>query len=290
MKEPSSKFQENLRAGKRVILAEVKPPTGADPVMIRNLVRSFAAKVSALGLSDNRDEVRVSSLATSVLAADEGVEPILHMTTRDRNRIGLLSDCLGACALGVKNFLCTGGTHQTLGTFRDAKNVYDIDPVQFMQMISGKDGLGACVGGVANPFADPVELQLMVTAKKIAAGARFLVTQPVFDTQRFGAWWGKIREAGLEKKTAFVAGVRVLCSAEEARKMAAERPNPLIPPALTERIGAKKGASAQRDEGIAIALETVKSLAELEGLAGFEISCDCDPEAALEVIKGMGNA
>jgi 5,10-methylenetetrahydrofolate reductase len=290
MKEPLSAFQESLRAGKRVILAEVMPPTGADPATIRRLVKGFAGHVAALGMSDNRDEVRVSALAASVLALQEGVEPILHMTTRDRNRIGLLSDFLGASTLGVRSFLCTGGTHQTLGKFRNAKNVYDIDPVQFMRMILGGSGPEACVGGVVNPFADPLDLQLMLTAKKISAGAEFLVTHPVFDTKRFGEWWIKVTEAGLEKKTAFVAGVRVLASAEEACAHAAEPPLPVLPSGLIERLGARKGARAQRDEGIAIALETVEYLSTLKGLMGFEISCNSDRDAALEVIKGIQDA
>jgi 5,10-methylenetetrahydrofolate reductase len=290
MKEQFSKLRESLRAGKRVILAELKPPAGSDSAVIRKLVKGYAGSVSALGISDNREEIRVSALAASALAVEEGVEPILHMTTRDRNRIALISDCLGASALGIRNFLCTGGTHQSLGKFGNAKNVYDIDPVQFMELIAARSGLDACVGGVANPFADPMELQLVLTAKKISAGAKFLITQPVFDTRRFDAWWAKVTEAGLEKKAAFIAGVRVLCSLEEAETLAAERPLPVLPQGLRERLEAKKGAVAQRAEGIAVALETVKHLSSLKGLMGFEISSEGDDGAALEAIKRIRNA
>jgi methylenetetrahydrofolate reductase (NADPH) len=291
MKRTVSGLQEMLGAGKPVILAEIKPPHGADPGAIRTQVKSYAGRVSALGISDNRDEIRVSALAAAALAVAEGVEPILHVTTRDRNRIGLVSDCLGAAALGIRNILCTGGTHQMLGKFTNAKGVYDVDPVQLMQMIAGgSSGIQACIGGVANPYADPVELQLMLIEKKISVGVDFLVTQSVFDFERFSAWWKRITEAGLEKKTAFIAGVRVLCSADEARGCAEERPSPAIPAGVVERLDAKKGKASQRDEGVKMALETVERLSSLKGLAGFEITCDCDDEAALETITRMKNA
>jgi methylenetetrahydrofolate reductase (NADPH) len=291
MKRALSGLQEMLGAGKPVILAEIKPPNGAGPDTIRALVKSYSGRVTALGISDNRDEIRVSALAAAALAASEGVEPILHMTTRDRNRIGLVSDCLGAAALGIRNILCTGGTHQTLGTFKNAKGVYDVDPVQLMQMIADRSsGIQACIGGVANPFADPVELQLMLIQKKIAAGAEFLITQPVFDFEKFSAWWKKITEAGLDKKTAFIAGVRALCSADEARGCAEERPSPAIPAGVVERLDAKKGKASQRDEGVKMALETIERLSSLKGLRGFEISCESDNDAALETITRMKNA
>ena len=125
-----SSFQERLAATTPVLVAEMSPPQGADPAPVRAMAKRFMGKVHALGISDNRDSVRMAALAAASLVAGEGVEPILHVTTRDRNRIALVSEALGAQALGIRNLLCTSGTHQTLGRFRAAKNVYDIDSVQ----------------------------------------------------------------------------------------------------------------------------------------------------------------
>src|SRR6202140_5549074 len=125
-----TELHKRIESGKPVLVAEMSPPRGGDPAPVRAAARQFAGKVHALGVSDNRDGVGMSATAPAALILAEGVEPILHMTTRDRNRIALVSDCLGAQAMGVRNLLCTSGTHQTLGPCRKAKNVFDIDSIQ----------------------------------------------------------------------------------------------------------------------------------------------------------------
>ena len=177
------------------------------------MAKRFAGKVHALGISDNRDRVGMSALAAASLVAGQGVEPILHVTTRDRNRIALVSEVLGAQALGIRNILCTSGTHQTLGHFRAAKNVFDVDVIQLLQTcanlandaalvgeeaIAGADGF--CLGAVASPNADPLELQMIRLGKKVAAGAGFLVSQPVYDLERFDAWWDEVSRAGCTRR------------------------------------------------------------------------------------------
>jgi len=234
------------------------------------VVDCYAGKVHALGISDNRDRVSMSALAAASLVAGGGVEPILHVVTRDRNRIALVSECLGAQALGIRNILCTTGTHQTLGQFRAARNVFDIDSIQLLQAyaqlgengsIVGEQSIHSegplCLGGTAAPFADPLELQLVRLAKKFAAGARFLITQPIFDIDRFAAWWKEVTQRGIHERVAMIAGVRILTDAEEAKQYAEKRPLPMMPESVLQRVASQSDKAAQRAAGIEIAVEMI---------------------------------
>jgi methylenetetrahydrofolate reductase (NADPH) len=286
-----SKLQKRVESGEQIILAEIAPPKTPDAAQVRALAKSFAGKVHALGVSDNRDGVAASALSAASLVLAEGVEPILHMTTRDRTRTALISDCLGAEMLGIHNILCTSGTHPSLHPFHGSKSVYDIDATLLIQScknlekdasIVGEKSLNGkavfCIGAVASPYADPMELQLPRLAQKIFAGAQFLITQPVFDLDRFGAWWKEVTNHGLHKKAAIIAGIRVLTDPAAAKAYAEKRPLPMVPEAMMKRIAAGKNGRA---EGIAIALETIKKLSAFEGLRGFEIACDEDHSAIL---------
>ena len=290
-----------IESGKPLLLAEVSPPCGGDPAPVREMAKRYAGKVHALGISDNRRRVCMSALAAASLVASEGVEPILHVLTRDRNRIALVSDYLGAQALGIRNLLCTSGTHQTLGRFRAAKNVFDLDSVQLLQTLAGLprdasilgheriDGAGpACLGAAADPLADPIEMQVLRLAKKVSAGAKFLITAPVFDLERFDAWLEEVRRRGLHEKVAIVAGIRPLGDAAAAAEFAGQRPRPGVPDALLERIVSQTGASAQRAAGIEIAVETIGRLSERSGLRGFQVCGDGDTDAALATIEKSG--
>ena len=300
---PQTKTELKLRieSGQPVFLAEMTPPTSADPDPIRAVARRLAGKVHALGISDNRERVGMSALAAATFVAAEGLEPILHMVTRDRNRVAMVSDCLGASALGICNILCTTGTHQTLERFRAAKNVFDLDCVQLLQLISkiesdaalvGEAGIAGaglfCLGGVAAPNADPVEIQVSRLSKKAAAGAQFLITQPVYDLHRFEAWWREVTRQGIHEKVAIVAGIGPLTGADEAQRANAKRPSVRIPQAVIDRIAARPDKQAQRAEGIAVAVETVHELRRFTGLRGFEVGVDGDVEAAMDVIEKAG--
>jgi methylenetetrahydrofolate reductase (NADPH) len=294
-------FHKLLESGKPVLIAELSPPKGADPAPVRAAAKSFTGKVHALGVSDNRDGVHMSAIAAASLILSEGVEPIMHVTTRDRNRIALVSDCLGAQALGIRNFLCTTGTHQTLGPCSKARNVFDIDSIQLMGLYSGLADDGSlvgeerfadagpfCLGSTASPYADPVEMQLIRLAKGVAAGSKFIISQPVFDVDRFEAWWGEVTRRGLHEKVAIIAGIRPLPDAEFAQTYAERRPSPMIPEAVVRRISAPAEKSAQRVVGLEIALETLKRLSSLKGLRGFEVRSDGDSAIALEFIEKSG--
>jgi methylenetetrahydrofolate reductase (NADPH) len=292
------RLDQRIASGKRLLVAELTPPLGADPAPLREAARRYAGKVHALGISDNRDRLSMSALAAAAIVAGEGIEPILHVTTRDRNRIALVSEALGAQALGIRNVLCTSGSHQTLGRFRAAKNVYDIDAVQLLATCSrlatdaalvgeekGIAGAGPfCLGAVAAPDADPLELQLSRLGKKVAAGAAFLITQPVFDLERFDAWWKEITRRGLHEKVAILAGVQPLTLEGLARQREGKRPSSRIPQAAMQRIESAGSPAAQRAASIELALETVRKLSGVAGLRGFGISADGDADAAIEII------
>lgn len=296
-----TKLQERIESGGAILIAEISPPACGNPAMVRDVARRYVGKVHALGIDDNRRRVCMSALAAASLVAAEGVEPILHIVTRDRNRIALISECLGAEALGIRNLLCTTGTHQILGRFKAAKNVFDIDSIQFLQACSqlaedgsivGEDAVegteALCLGGTAAPDADPLALQAMRMDKKVSAGAKFLITQPVFDTTRFNAWWKEVSQRGIPKKTAIVAGIAVLSDADRAKEFAESRPKPLVPEALLQRITSKPDAAAQRAEGIAVAVELIEELSAVDGLRGFAICGEGDDDAVLEVIEKSG--
>lgn len=294
-------LQERIASGKPLLIAEISPPTSADPGPVREIAKRYSGKVHALGISDNRDRVSMAALAAASIIAGEGVEPILHVATRDRNRIALVSEVLGAQALGVRNVLCTSGSHQTLGHFRAAKNVYDIDSLQLLQLCSkladdcgplGEGGIAGagpfCLGGVASPDADPLELQVSRLLKKSAAGASFLITQPVYDLERFDAWWKELTRRGIHEKVAIVAGVQPLGQEQLAAAKDGKRCPYKIPAALIERVASKADAAAQRAAAVELAVETIGKLSTYKGLRGFGICGDGDPDAALTVIEKSG--
>ena len=327
MTESETRFQARIRSGEPLLVVEITPPKGGDPAPLRAAAKRYAGKVHAIGVSDNRHGVCMSALAAAAIVAAEGVEPILHLVTRDRNRIALIASCLGAQALGVRNILCTSGTHQTLGICPPAKNVFDIDSTQLIEAIAhlgeigdsylfspdNRDGSGKthngrkignsplfpfCLGAVAAPFADPAELQLMRLSKKVAAGAEFLITQPVYDLDRFGAWWGQVTQRGIHEKAAILAGIQPLLDAEQAKTYAASRPFPMVPQALLDKLSSAGDRKAQRATGIEIAVETLKQVSALKGVRGLCISfpsstCERgdtqgEEDAALEVIERSG--
>jgi methylenetetrahydrofolate reductase (NADPH) len=301
MKESATGLQARIGSGKPLLVVEAVPPKGGDAAPLRATAKRYAGKVDAIGVSDNRHGVCMSALAAAAIVAAEGVEPILHIVTRDRNRIALIAHCLGAQALGVRNILCTSGTHQTLGICRPAKNVFDIDSIQLLDAVAHLgtegsavcperfDGAGPfCLGAVAAPFADPPELQLIRLAKKVAAGANFLITQPVYDLDRFGAWWDQVTQRGLHDRAAVLACIQPLLDADQAKAFAASRPLPMVPQTVLDRLSSAGDRKAQRAAGIEIALETVSRLSALKGLRGFQICEDGDADAVVEIMERSG--
>jgi len=276
-----SKLQASFESGAFTVTAEIGPPMNADAEHVIKSADTLKDIVCAANITDNQTSiVRMSSIAGACLALRRSVEPIAQMTCRDRNRIAIQSDLLGAYALGIRNLLCISGDHQSLGNHPQSKNVYDIDSIQLIQAVADMKNLGILINGkksknmpkfyigtTANPFADPKELQLIRLQKKIAAGAQFVQTQSVYDVERFKAWMEEVKKLGLHEKVHIQAGVLVnksVRSIEVTQTVAGM----YIPDALVDRM--RKAADPQR-EGVEIALELIDQLRRVEGIAGIHI-------------------
>lgn len=281
MSMEKSYLQRTLEAGIFSVTAELGPPMSADAEFVRKRARALKGIVDGANVTDNQTAiVRMSSIAASYLALQEGVEPVVQMTCRDRNRIAIQSDLLGAYALGLRNVLCLSGDHQSFGNHPESKNVYDIDSIQLLQALrrmkeesifmSGKPTKKPAqffLGGTANPFADPEELQLIRLHKKIEAGAQFIQTQAIYDLEKFSKWMEKVRSTGLHNKAYILAGILVnksLKSIEMTKAVAGMQ----VPDIYVERM---RKAPNQEEEGIAIALELIKEIRKIEGVKGIHI-------------------
>ena len=277
-----SNLERVLASGQFAVTAEIGPPKSASGDAVRQRARMLKGHADAFNLTDNQNAiVHMSSVASAFLCVQEGIEPVVQMTCRDRNRIALQSDLLGAAALGVRNVLCLSGDHQTFGNQKEAKNVYDLDPVQeltvFRMMrddgvVWGGDALeqapNVYLGAVANPFADPFELRAVRLAKKVSAGAEFVQTQAVFDMDRFERFMEQVRERHLDEKAHILAGVIPLRSVGAARYMRDRVPGMSVPDEVVERM---KNASEPRKEGVKICLETIERLRSIRGVHGIHI-------------------
>jgi len=278
--KPDSKLAVKTSGKDFIITAEYLPPAGTELTIDPKI---FGMGVTAVNAADNHYGVSISSLAASLALTKTGLEPVLQVITRDRNRIALQSDLLGAAWLGIKNVLCLSGFHQTLIGCNESANVFDIDSIQLIDMVrkmnNGQlmDGskiqgnFGMLIGAAANPDLKPIELNVLRLSKKIAAGADFIQTQPVFDVDAFQAWLEAVRTAGLAEKTAILAGVLPLKSAAQAKELVETHTDFVIPEAIINRLTAAGDAGAQAGEGVKIAAEIIKKLKGLPGLKGIHI-------------------
>jgi len=297
----ASNLQAILQAGKFAVTAEAGPPRGARPEILRDKARILKGWVDACNVTDNQTSVvRMCSLAACKILQDEGLETVMQMVCRDRNRIAAQSDILGAAALGIHNLLCLAGDHQVFGDHPQAKNVFDIDSIQLLQIATrmrdeakfagGKAVDGApklFIGASANPFADPFKIQVPRLAKKVAAGAQFIQTQSIFNIEKFKEWMQGVRDRGLHQKTAILAGITPIKSLKMAEYMAANVAGMDVPEAILERIrGVDK--KDQKQEGIKIAVETVQQLREIEGVRGVHIMAIEWEEAVPEIVQKTG--
>lgn len=279
-----SRLQQILTTGGFAVTAECSPPRGADTANFQQRARLLQGRVHAVNVTDNPTAtMRMSSIAACRHLLDMGLEPVMQMVTRDRNRIALQSDILGAYSMGIRNILCLSGDHQSLGSQFDALNVYDIDSMHLVRTVQtmrdqGRDMSGyelhgaPCmfIGAAANPFADPFEYRSMRLSKKIQAGADFIQTQCIFNMTRFKAWIKMAREAGLTEKVQILAGVTPLRSIAMARHMASRVPGMDVPEAVIRRIASVPKAKAPQ-EGFRICLETIAELREIKGVRGIHI-------------------
>jgi methylenetetrahydrofolate reductase (NADPH) len=270
-----------LQQGAFVVTAECGPPQHGDGGFMRKKAAHFRNGVDAVNITDNQTGiVRMSSIAAAKIILEEGLEPVIQMTCRDRNRIAMQSDLLGAAALGIQNVLCLTGDHQKFGNHPEARGVYDLDSVQLISMVhrmnegaflSGESIEPApqfFIGAAANPFAEPFEFRLSRLEKKVRAGARFIQTQAVFDLLRFREWMKGVRESGLHQKTAILAGVLPVRSVKALRYMKEEVSGISIPDSLIERMDK---AGDPKEEGVRIAVETIHALRGEKGVRGIHL-------------------
>jgi methylenetetrahydrofolate reductase (NADPH) len=296
-----SKLAKKIETGDFIITAECAPGATAAGATAEAAVKSLDGKLAAVNLADNSHGVAISSVAAAVAAMKLGAEPVLQMVTRDRNRIALQSDLLGAASLGIKNVLCLSGYHQTLIGYPESANVFDIDCTQFIELTTRMSEKGVLadgtkidgqfsmlVGAVANPYMKPMDLNLFRLGIKIEAGAKFIQTHAVFDVETFKLWFDAVRKAGLDKKAAILASVLPLESAAEAQKLRDTYAEFCIPDQVIERLKKAGDNGAQKKEGLAICIETIKQLKGLDGLRGIHIFSGGREAVVPELITAAG--
>jgi len=316
-----SVLEKTLRAGHFAVTGELGPPQSADGEVIRSKARLLKGYCDGVNITDNQTAiVRMSSIGAGRIVVEEGLEPIIQMTCRDRNRLAIQSDLLGAHALGMKNLLCLTGDHQKFGNHPTAKNVFDIDSLQLVQAVTQMRDQGVFqngeeikgekpsffIGAAAAPFADPVDFRPYRLAKKVKAGANFIQTQLVYDIPAFKKYMEKVRELGLHKKTYILAGVGPLKSLGMAKYMKTSVPGILVPDEIITRMekvaepwkDKKTGemtkeekserANAWKEEGIRICIDLIKEVMKIEGVAGVHIMAIEWEEAVKPIVEGAG--
>jgi 5,10-methylenetetrahydrofolate reductase len=316
-----SNLERVLRMGHFAVTAELGPPQNADGAVIRKKAALLKGNCDAVNLTDNQTAiVRMSSIGAGAIVLQEGLEPVIQMTCRDRNRLAIQSDLLGAYALGIRNLLCLSGDHQTFGNHPTAKNVYDVDSIQLVHMVASMrdERIFECgdefkgqeprffVGAASAPFAGPVEFRPYRLAKKAQAGASFVQTQLVYDVDAFKVFMEKVRKMGLHEQVYILAGVGPLKSPGMAKYMKDSVPGLLVPDVLIERMteaGApwagkskdemtkedkKARSAAWQDEGIKICIELIQQLREVEGVAGVHIMAIEWEDAVRPIVEGAG--
>jgi methylenetetrahydrofolate reductase (NADPH) len=278
-----SNLEKILTKGLFAVTGELGPPKGNDVSVIKRKADLLRGYVDAVNVTDNQTAiVRMSSLAASALAAQMGLEPIMHMVTRDRNRIAIQSDIFGAAALGIKNILCMSGVHHSFGNQVDAKNVHDLDSIQLIdcvrtlrdqgtllgaeEKIEGKVDL--FIGAVMNPFADPFEFQAVRLAKKIRAGADFIQTYPIYDMERFKEWMKMVRDRGLDKKVHILVTLCPLGSEEMIHSMEKDFPRTAVPDKIVNRIVKLENSAI---EGVKLCVDQIREIREIEGIHGIHL-------------------
>jgi methylenetetrahydrofolate reductase (NADPH) len=296
-----SKLEKILAAGHLGVTSECGPPRSADGDVVDEKAKVVGQYVDAINVTDNQTAVvRMCSLSSCIRIKQMGFEPVLQMTTRDRNRIALQSDLLGAASFGIFNLLCLTGDHQSFGDHPTAANVFDLDSTQLLQtakqmrdegkLLSGfemKVRPQMFLGAAENPFADPFEIRVMRLAKKVAAGAQFIQTQCIYNMEKFKRWMQQVVDCGLHEKVAILAGITPMKSVGMARYMKGKVPGMDVPDEIIKRLqGAEKGKVAE--EGINMAVEQIQELKEVPGVRGFHVMAIEWEEKVPEIVERAG--
>jgi len=299
--KPCSRLEEVLRAGHFAVTAELNPPDSADPEDVYRAAEVLSEVCDGINAVDaSGANCHTSSVAMCALLTRSGYEPIYQVTCRDRNRIALQGDMLGAAAMGVLNVLCLTGDDVTVGDQPEAKRVFDFDSIQLLRtartmrdqgvFLSGRKLTTApCffLGAVANPFVPPYEWRPQRLAKKIAAGAEFIQTQYCFDVPLFREYMNQVRDRGLDKQAFILAGVGPLRSAKTAEFMRKKVPGVVIPEEIIDRLH-KTPKEYQQEEGKKICIEIIQQIREIAGVSGVHIMAYRQEELVAEIVQEAG--
>ncbi len=295
-----SRLERILTSGKFAVTGELGPPKSSDPEVVRKKARMLKGHVDAANITDCQTAiVRMSSIAAGLITLQEGVEPVIQMTCRDRNRIGMQSDILGASALGLKNLLCLTGDHQKFGNHPGSKGVFDMDSIQLLGMVRSmrdekKFQCGEAIKGAepklflgcaANPFANPFEFRAPRLGKKVANGADFVQTQIIYNVERFAKFMEMVRDLGIHENVYILAGVTPPKSVGMARYMKKFVPGMDVTDDVIRRM---QDASDKQDEGINICVDVINQVKEIKGVAGVHIMAIEWEEAVAEIVKRAG--
>ena len=295
-----SNLEKLLRKGEFVVTSELGPPRGASRKAVEEKAELLKGYADAFNLTDCQTAmVRLSSIASGAILLNMGMEPVVQLTCRDRNRIAMQSDILGAAALGMKNLLCLTGDHQCFGDHPEAKGVFDLDSINQLDMFrqmrdekkfqSGEDLKSEepklFLGAAENPFADPFQYRAARLAKKVKAGADFIQTQIIYNVEKFEQWMSMVREMGLHKKVSILAGVTPIRSLGMAKYMKKNVPGMDVPDELIKRL---EGAEKKKAEGINICLEVIERVKKIEGVAGVHIMAVEWEEIVPEITERAG--
>ena len=305
-----SNLQMVLESGYFAVTGEVGPKQGVDTADVRKKGEMLRDYCDAMNITDNQSAVvRMSSIATGIILRQMGLDPVVQIVCRDRNRLAIQSDVLGAAAFDIKNVLALSGDHQSLGNHPESKNVHDLDSIQLLQCLVGlregrfmngeplkTDPPKLFIGAAANPFAGPLEYRVSRLAKKVKAGAEFIQTQPVFDMAVFKKFMADLRNMGLHEKTHILAGIIPIKSAAMAKYMAANVAGVVLPEEVIQRmVNATRGIEDKEqkkkkwaDEGVKIACEEIAQVQEIKGVHGVHIMAVAWEEIIPEVVTKAG--
>jgi methylenetetrahydrofolate reductase (NADPH) len=296
-----SVLKKVLEKGGFAVTAECGPPKGADPEAVIKKAELLKGKVDSVNVTDNQTAiVRMSSMAACSLLKSIGMDPILQMVVRDRNRIALQSDILGASAIGIRNVVCLSGDHMRFGNQPQAAGVFDVDSIQFVKTVKDMRDEAKIIGGealtkapdmfigaAANPFADPLAFRVVRLGKKVAAGADFIQTQCIYNLDRFEQWMEMVRDRGLDEKCYILGGVTPLKSPGMAKYMKNNVAGMDVPDELIKRM---QGVSKEKwkEEGINICVETIERLKAMKGISGVHIMAIEWEDAVGEIAEKAG--
>ena len=292
-------LEKLLRAGEFTVTAELSPPDSADPEEVFARARVFDGYVDAINATDGSGaNCHMSSVAVCALLRSAGYSAVMQVSCRDRNRIAIQGDVLGASAIGVASVLCLTGDGVESGDHPQAKPVFDLESISLLSMLrtmrdEGRFQSGRQItcpprlflGAAENPFAPPYDFRPVRLAKKVAAGAQFVQTQYCYDIDRLKKFMSAVRDLGLQDKVFVLVGAGPLASARAAEWIRKNVPGVHIPDAIIERLA---GSNDPKQEGKKICIELIQRIREIEGVSGVHLMAYRQEELVAEIIQQSG--